>query len=107
MSYVNVCTLQNCYTIDIFSAGCYSSETESLPTYYNFFGYSKFSSANEQLARANESISITFKFCQSDGVLMYARDGENMLYFALGVYRSRVLIEFNLGEGLREVCYTP
>ena len=71
--------------------------------YYGFDGYSKFPSANDNLSKANESISFEFKFCQTDGILLYATDEERVLYFAIGVYQSRILLEFDLGDGLREV----
>lgn len=73
------------------------------PLYFGFDGYSKFSSADEPLVHANESIDFEFKFCQSDGIILYATDIERQLYFAIGVYQSRLLVEFDVGQSLREV----
>ena len=66
-------------------------------------GYTQFPVANEELRFANQSLSLTFKFCRTDGILLYAVDSERFLYFSIGLYRSRILVEFNLGNDLREV----
>ena len=81
----------------------YSFAEPEEPLYFGFDGYSKFSSANELLVHANESIDFEFKFCQSDGIVLYATDIERQLYFAIGVYQSRLLVEFDAGQSLREV----
>lgn len=78
----------------------------SQEVYYGYLGYSYFPTANVQLAQGNESLSISFKFCQTDGILLYATDDSRFLYFSIGIYQSRILIEFNLGNDLREVSNT-
>ena len=79
------------------------SQNSTDAVYYGLAGYSQFPHANEQLQRANESLSIGFRFCQTDGILLYATDAFNFRYFSIGVSGFRLLIEFNLGEGIGEV----
>lgn len=78
--------------------------SSSQEAYYSYHGYSFFSSGSEILSRANESLSLSFKFCQRDGILLYATGASpGTQYFSIGVYQSRILVEFNLGNDLREV----
>lgn len=69
--------------------------------YYGYLGYSAFSA--QVLQYANESISLSFKLCETDGILLYATDEGNLRYFAVGVHRSKLLVEFDLGDDIREV----
>ena len=70
-------------------------------TYYGYLGYSSFQA--QVLQYANSSISLSFKLCETDGILLYATDEANTRYFAIGVYRLRILVEFDLGDDIREV----
>ena len=76
----------------------------SQEAYYGYHGYSFFSSGSQVLSRGNESLSISFRSCQSDGLLLYATESlPGTGYFSIGLYQSRILIEFNFGNDLREV----
>ena len=75
------------------------------PVYYGYLGYSEFPSLGQQLQPANSSLSFRFKFCQSDGILLYATDSQGLRYFSVGVSRSRILVEFDMGEDVKEVTH--
>lgn len=75
------------------------------PVYYGYLGYSEFPSLDQQLELANSSLSFRFKFCQSDGILLYATDSQRIRYFSVGVSRSKILIEFDMGEDIKEVTH--
>jgi hypothetical protein len=81
------------------------AQSQDLPYYYNFTGYTQFIDASSQLASANVSLSLTFKFCQTDGVLVYASNTnlQRLHYFTVGIYRSQPFVEFDLGSDLREI----
>ena len=74
------------------------------PAYYGLSGYTGYSVASTQLDGAGESLSLTFRYCLSDGILLHAEDSSGALYFSLGVHNVQILVEFDTGEGLREVC---
>lgn len=75
----------------------------SSAVYYGFTGYTRFPVASDVLTNAaNQSISFEVKFCQMEGVFLYATDQE-FKYFAIGIFQSRFLIQFDFGNGLREV----
>lgn len=80
-----------------------SAQESGATVYYGLAGYSQFPQANTELARANESLSLVFKSCQKEGILLYATDAFRTRYFSIGLFRARVLIEFDLGEGIAEV----
>ena len=52
---------------------------------------------------ANVSLSLSFRFCLRDGILLYATDSTGGLYFSVGVYNSNIVVQFDTGGGLREV----
>ena len=52
---------------------------------------------------ANVSISLSFRFCLRDGILLYTTDSTGGLYFSVGVYNSDIVVQFDTGDGLREV----
>ena len=82
----------------------YPGIASSQEAYYGYHGYSFFSSGSQVLSRGNESLSISFRSCQSDGLLLYATESSpGTGYFSIGLYQSRILIEFNFGNDLREV----
>ena len=72
-------------------------------TYYGYLGYSYFPA--QVLQNTNDTISLYFKFCETDGILLYATSGDSIRYLAIGVYRSRILVEFYLStiEDVQEV----
>ena len=52
---------------------------------------------------ANVSLSFSFRFCLRDGTLLYTTDSTGELYFSVGVYDSHIVVQFDTGDGLREV----
>ena len=52
---------------------------------------------------ANVSLSLSFRFCLRDGILLYTTDSTGELYFLVGVYDSHIVVQFDTGDGLREV----
>ena len=52
---------------------------------------------------ANVSLSLSFRFCLHDGTLLYTTDSTGELYFLVGVYDSHIVVQFDTGDGLREV----
>lgn len=52
---------------------------------------------------ANVSLSLSFHFCLRDGILLHTTDSTGALYFSVGVYNSHFVVQFDTGEGLREV----
>ena len=52
---------------------------------------------------ANVSLSLSFRFCLRDGILLHTTDSTGVLYFSVGVYNSHIVVQFDTGEGLREV----
>lgn len=94
-----VCIVQVCISF----LGVVLSQNSTDAVYYGLAGYSQFPHANERLRRANESLSIGFSFCQTDGILLHATDTFNSRYFSIGVSGFRLLVEFNLGQGIGEV----
>ena len=89
-----------CYNV---SPGVAFSQNATDAVYYGLAGYSQFSHANERLLGANQSLSIGFRFCQTDGILLHATNALNSQYFSIGVSGFRLLIEFNVGQGIGEV----
>ncbi|XP_019852025.1 PREDICTED: uncharacterized protein LOC100635691 [Amphimedon queenslandica] len=86
---------------------CTFGLASSQEAYYGYHGYSFFSSGSQVLSRGNESLSISFRSCQSDGLLLYATESSpGTGYFSIGIYQSRILIEFNFGNDLREIIQT-
>lgn len=71
--------------------------------YYGTSGYTQYNNAQELLAGAEQLLSISFKTCTQHGLLMYATNLVENQYFVVGVSDSRLVVEFNLGRGLREV----
>ena len=52
---------------------------------------------------ANVSLSLSFRFCLRDGILLHTTDSTGAVYFSVGVYNSHFVVQFDTGEGLREV----
>ena len=71
--------------------------------YYGHNGYTQYNNVQEYLAGAEELLFIRFKSCMPHGLLIYATNLEEAQYFAVGVSNSRIIVEFNLGRGVREV----
>lgn len=71
--------------------------------YYGSNGYTQYSNAQQHLAGADQLLSIRFKTCMLHGLLLYATNQETSQYFVVGVSDSRIVVEFNLGRGFREV----
>ena len=49
---------------------------------------------------------MVFAYCGDNGVLLHAEDASGALYFTVGVSNSRLLVEFDAGNGVVEVSYT-
>ena len=79
------------------------SQQVSTSTYYGLSGYSGYPTGRTQLVNANVSLLLSFRFCLSDGILLHTTDSTGDLYFSVGVYSSCILVQFDTGEGLREV----
>lgn len=71
--------------------------------YYGPDGYTQYNNPQDYLAGVEELLSIRFKTCMLHGLLMYATSQDNSQYFVVGVSDSRIVVEFDLGRGLREV----
>ena len=71
--------------------------------YYGSNGYTQYNNAQELLAGAEQLLSISFKTCMQHGILLYATNPAERQYFVVGVSDSNLIVEFNLGRGLREV----
>ena len=92
-----------CYIMYPVVAVMAQSGQDSLSYYYGRNGYTQFNNVQEYLAGAEELLIIRFKTCMPHGLLMYATNLEESQYFAVGVSNSRIIVEFNLGRGVREV----
>lgn len=71
--------------------------------YYGPDGYTLYYNAVDYLVGAEELFSIRFKSCMLHGLLVYATNQEQSQYFVVGVSNSRIVVDFDLGRGLREV----
>ncbi len=66
--------------------------------YYGLTGHTGYSSGSPELVGAGEELSLTFRHCLGDGVLLHARDSQGEGYFAVGVYNLQILVETGGGE---------
>ena len=80
-----------------------SEQQRASSYYYGPDGYTLYYNAQDYLAGAEQLLSIRFKSCMLHGLLMYATNQEETQYFVVGVTNSRIIIDFDLGSGLREV----
>lgn len=79
---------------------------DSSSYYYARDGYTQYNNAQNYLSGAEQTLSITFKTCTLHGLLLYANNQDGSQYFVVGVSNSRIVVEFNLGQGIREVINT-
>ena len=64
----------------------------------------QYSNAAEQLTGAEQLLEIRFRSCEIDGLILYATSSEDVtLYFAIALYKSNILIDFQDASGLKEV----
>jgi len=92
----NLCTL-------LYSAVVAAVAQQNTSHYYGLDGYTQYNNAQDYLAGVDQLLSIRFKTCMLHGLLMYATNQEGSQYFVVGVFDSRITVEFSLGSGLREV----
>lgn len=83
--------------------GSVHSQQATNSAYYGLSGYSGYPNGSAQLVGANVSLSLSFRFCLRDGILLHTTDSTGALYFSVGVYNSHFVVQFDTGEGLREV----
>ena len=90
-------------TVLLSPSGQVLSQVSSSSAYYGLSGYTGFSVGSEQLSGAADFLSISFRYCPSDGILLHTTDSTEQLYFSLGVFNLQLLAQFDSGAGLREV----
>jgi hypothetical protein len=80
---------------------------ESSSAYYEEVGYTGYPVASSELtaAGASESLSLFFRYCAPDGLLLYATDQSGSLYLALGISSNHLLLEFDTGERKQQVLF--
>ena len=86
---------------------CSKGAQESSSAYYEEVGYTGYPVASSELtaAGASESLSLFFRYCAPDGLLLYATDQSGSLYLALGISSNHLLLEFDTGEGKQQVSW--
>ena len=89
----------------LYTTGLAHSQQPSTSALYGLSGYSGYSAGSTQLVGANESLSLSFRFCFGDGILLHTTDSTGQLYFLVGLYNSYILVQFDTGQGLREVSW--
>ena len=96
-------TFSNLIIDVLYTTGLAHSQQPSTSAFYGLSGYSGYSAGSTELVGANESLSLSFRFCFSDGILLHTTDSAGELYFLVGLYNSYILVQFDTGQGLREV----